>query len=272
MKANITIYYFSLLLSSLTLFCSCSTAKHDLTYFQDLAQQQNGTLPTVAYTNTIEPENSLVIIVKSEVPEASAEFNLPYINPAAPGTTETSAQPQQQSYDVDNKGNIDFPKLGTIHVAGMTTYELKDYLTKRISEYVKDPSVTVTMNGYRIVVMGEVKNPRTIFAAADRFSILDALAEAGDLTDYALRDNILVLRRNSDNEIEYTRLNLHDSHITQSPCFWLKNNDVVLVSPNKIKEDNSKYNQNNAYKLSVISTIVGMSSAIISLIIALAIK
>ena len=70
----------------------------------------------------------------------------------------------------------------------------------------------------------------------------------------------------------FRSINLHDSKITQSPYFWLKNNDVVLVSPNEIKEENSKYSQNNAYKLSVISTVVGMSSAVISLIIALAVK
>ena len=154
----------------------------------------------------------------------------------------------------------------------MTTYQLKDYLTKRISEYVNNPTVTVTMSGYRVVVMGEVKSPQVIQTDADRFSILDALAEAGDLTDYALRDNVLVLRRGQNGQIEYAHINLQSSDITKNPCFWLKNNDVVLVSPNNIKEDNSRYNQNNAYKLSVISTIVGMSSAIISLVIALAVR
>ena len=120
--------------------------------------------------------------------------------------------------------------------------------------------------------MGEVKSPQVIQTDADRFSILDALAEAGDLTDYALRDNVLVLRRGQNGQIEYAHINLQSSDITKNPCFWLKNNDVVLVSPNNIKEDNSRYNQNNAYKLSVISTIVGMSSAIISLVIALAVR
>lgn len=251
---------------------SCTSTKQSLSYLQDLNGLQSGTLPTVNYTTTIEPECSLSITVNSTPPEASADFNLPYINPAIPGNKDLSTTPQQQFYKVDDKGDIDFPRLGKIHVSGMTTYQLKDYLTKRISEYVKDPLVTVTMAEYRIVVMGEVDEPQTITTSADRFSILDALAEAGDLTEYAMRDNILVLRRTADNQIEYNRINLHDSKLTQNPCFWLKNNDVVLVSPNQIKEDNSKYNQNNAYKLSVVSTIVGMSSAIISLIIALIIK
>lgn len=269
MKRNF-IYIISAAL--ILLASSCSSVKHDLSYFQDIKDSPEGVLPTVPYTTTIEPESQLVILVNSQVPEASAEFNLPYINPAVPGTTATTTQPQQQTYEVDNKGDIDFPRLGKIHVAGMTTYELKDYLTKRISEYVKDPNVTVSLQGYRIVIMGEVNKPQTIITSADRFSVLDALAQAGDLTEYAIRDNILILRRNADNQIEYHRINLHDSKITSSPYFWLKNNDVVLVSPNRIKEENSKYNQNNAYKLSVISTIAGMSTGIISLIIALLVK
>ncbi len=265
-------FYIHFAIIFLTLFITSCSTKRDLSFFQDLADSQSGTLPTLAYTNTISPENDLIITVSSNVPEATADFNLPYVNPAVPGSREVSRQPQLKPYSVDNEGNIDFPKLGTIHVAGMTTYELKEYLEKEISKYVKDPIVSVSLSGYRIVVMGEVKSPKTIITSADRFSVLDALAEAGDLTDYALRDNILVLRRTADNQIEYHRINLHDSKITQEPCFWLKNNDIVLVSPNQIKEDNSKYNQNNAYKLSVISTIVGMSSAIISLIIAFGVK
>lgn len=262
------IIFFAAILS----FSSCRTVKHDLTYFQDLKGSQSGELLTVPHTNTIEPENRLIITVTSEVPEATAEFNLPHVNPAVQGSAELNISPQQQTYQVDKDGNIDFPRLGTIHVAGLTTYELKDLLIGKISRYVKNPIVNVTMTGYRIVVMGEVKSPQTIVTSADRFSVLDALAQAGDLTDYALRDNILVLRQTSADKIEYHRVSLHDSKITQSPYFWLKNNDVVLVSPNEIKEDNSKYSQNNAYKLSVISTIVGMSSAVISLIIALAVK
>lgn len=250
---------------------SCKT-KHDLAYFEDLSASQSGTLATSNYTYRLEPENELIITVTSSVPAASAQFNLPYTNPATVGTIQTNTTPQVKTYEIDNKGNIDFPVLGTIHVAGMTTYELKAYLEKRISEYVKDPIVSVTMRGYSITVIGEVGSPRTIITSADRYSILNALGDCGDLTDYAKRDNIMVMRRTADGQIEYGRLNLHSSDITKSPYFWLKNNDVVVVEPNDIKQDNSKYNQNSAYKLSVVSTIVGISASIISLVIALAIK
>lgn len=261
-----------IVLSALMTFSSCSTKKNSMSYFNDLDRSMSGVLSTMPTTVVIEPESELVILVKSEVPEATAEFNPTYVNPATPGTQQVVSQPQLETYRVDANGYIDFPKLGKIKVAGMTTYELKDFLVKRISEYVKEPVVSVNLTGYRVVVMGEVRTPKTVETSADRFSVLDALAEAGDLTDYALRENILVLRRLPDGDIEYNRINLLDSKCTQSQAFWLKNNDVVYVSPNKVKQDNSKYNQNNAYKLSLVSTVVGVSSAIISLVIALAIK
>lgn len=250
---------------------SCKT-KHDLTYFEDLINSQSGVLQTNDYTYRLEPENNLIITVNSSVPSATGIFHLPHVNPASPGSTNTNTSPQIQTYKIDQKGDIDFPVLGTIHVAGMTVHELKDYLEKRIATYVKDAIVTVSLSGYRITVIGEVGAPKTFASSSDRFSILNALAECGDLTDYARRDNILVMRRLPDNNIEYGRLDLHSSDITKSPYFWLKNNDIIIVEPNAIKQENSKYNANNAYKLSVISTITGISASIISLIIAFAVK
>lgn len=252
-------------------FTSCKT-KHDLAYFQDLNDSQQGVLKTLPHTNTIEPENELIITVKSEVPSASAQFNLPYTNPATIGTTQTNTTPQLQTYEVYPDGNIDFPVLGKIHAAGMTTFELKEYLTKRISEYVKDPVVTVTLRGYKISVLGEVTSPRTLYTQADRYSVIDALADCGGLTDFGRRDNVMVMRRNANNDIEYGRLDMRSSDITQSPYFWLKNNDVIVVEPNNIKQDNSKVNQNNQYKLTVISSIVGVVSVVASLVIALTVK
>lgn len=256
----------------IALFSSCKT-KHDLSYFEDLQNTTSGILTTQDYTYRLEPENQLLITVNSSVPSASGIFNLPHVNPATPGSVTATTSPQIQTYEIDNKGDIDFPVLGTLHVAGMTVYELKAYLEKRISEYVKDPIITVALSGgYKITVIGEVGTPRTIYTSSDRYSILNALGDCGDLTDYAKRDNILVMRRLPDGNFEYGRIDLHNSNITQSPFFWLKNNDIVVVDPNAIKQDNSKYNTNNAYKLSIISTITGISASIISLIIALVIK
>lgn len=247
-------------------------AKHDLTLFDDLSTKSSGQLPALNYANRIEPENELIITVSSESPEATADFNKPLVNPATPGDAETVSSPKLATYEVDSKGFIDFPRLGKIHAAGLTTEELRDSLTARISDYVKDPLVTVTLTGYRIVVMGEVARPQTLTTRAQRFSILDALAECGDLSEYGRRDNIMVLRRAANGNIDYAHLNLQKSDVVSSPYFWLRNNDVVIVSPNDIKQDNSKYNLHNGYRLSVISTVVGAASVIASLIIALSVK
>lgn len=255
-----------------TLFVGCTSHKNSLGYFNDLLQSQEGLLHTDSFNIKIEPENELIIIVKSDVPQASAQFNPPYVNPTQEGTTTLPSSPTLQTYRVDQRGDIDFPVLGTIHVEGMTQMQLKEYLTKRISEYVKNPVVTVKLTGYRVTVLGEAGGGRVLNPQSERFSILDAIAECGGLSDFAVRDNIILMRRTPDGNYEYHKMNVLDSDITQSPYFWLKNNDVIIVQPNKIKQDNSKYNSNNGYKLTVISTVVSAASVIASLVIALSVK
>lgn len=255
----------------LTTAFSCRT-KNDLVYFKDLQTSIDGIINTEAYNVKIEPESELVILVKSEVPSASAEFNLPYINPVTTGTLSSSSVPMQQTYKVDQNGDIDFPRLGTIHVAGMTQMQLKDYLKERISKYVKDPMITVKLLGYKIIVMGEVNAPHSINTAAERYSILDAIADCGGLNTYAVRDNILLLRRNEQNDYEYHTVDVTSSDIMKSPIFWLKNNDVIIVQPNDKKAANTNFNQDYGYKMTMISTIVSAASIVASLVIALAIK
>ena len=119
--------------------------------------------------------------------------------------------------------------------------------------------------------MGEVKTPCAINVKRERYSILDALSDAGDLTEYGERDNVLLIREENGAKT-YHRINLNDASILSSPYFYLKQNDVVYVEPNSIREDNSKYNQNNSYKVSVVSAIVSACSVVASLVIALTIK
>lgn len=270
---TINFKYYSLLFITffLIIFSSCKT-KNDLIYFKDLQGIAEGVLTTEPYNIKIEPESELVIIVKSEVPTASAEFNLPYTNPATQGTVSSGSIPTQQTYKVDQKGDIDFPRLGTIHVAGMTQEELKNYLHQRISAYVKDPMITVTLLGYRIIVMGEVGAPHTISTRSERFSLLDAIAECGGLSPYAVRDDILLLRRDEQNNYQYHKIDVTKSDFISSPYFWLKNNDVVIVQPNDKKAASTNFNQEYGYKMTMLSTIVSAASVVASLIIALAIK
>lgn len=267
-------FYQSLFLGcALTGLCAaCSTSKKsDLAYFQDLQTIEEGTLAPMMNDLKIVPNDELVITVNSLIPDASLEFNMPLANPATRGQLVETQQPRQQTYIVDAKGDIQFPKLGTIHVAGMTTEGLREYLTKEISKSVEDPFVKVQLVSFCVNVLGEVASPGRKGIGTERFSILDAIAAAGDITPYGKRDNVLLVRE-ENGQRTFHRFDLTSSEALKSPYFYLQQNDVVYVEPNKIRTDNAKYNQNNAYKLSVISTIVSACSVVASLIIALAIK
>ncbi|MCM1092819.1 MAG: polysaccharide biosynthesis/export family protein [Lachnospiraceae bacterium] len=265
---NTKIYIFIL---SAIMCISCSTKK-DLAYFKDLQVTESGKLPSSDYQIKIEPEDELTIWVSSIVPEASAQFNS--VAPVAKQSdnTEMTSTVRALNYIVNKNGSIDFPGIGEIKVQGMTTMQLKNYLVEQIGKTVKDPQVSVILQNFKINVLGEVKEPQMIKVQSEKFSVFDALASCGDLTEYGKRDGIMVIRQMPDGETVYQRLNLHDSSITGSPFFYLKQNDVVYVEPNNVKQDNSKYNQNNGFKLSVISTIVSAVSVVSSLIIALSIK
>lgn len=248
------------------LLSSCKSQK--LGYFHDIDATASGTVPVVLPSITIEPNDELLITVSSSVPEASAVFNL------SSGMTLTSAdlpaagQQRLQTYIVNSQGDIQFPQLGKIHVAGLTVPELTDELTTRIEKYVEDPFVRVELVNFKVKVLGEVLKPGTVTVHTDRYTVLDALADAGDMTMYGVRESVLLVRE-EDGKLAYHRLDLTDSKLMESPYFYLKQNDALYVEPNKAKSGQSDYSQNDSYKLSVVSTCVSGISVIVSLIIAL---
>lgn len=251
----------------------CKTAtENNLSYFRNLGDSPSGVMPQgMGYDIKIVPEDELSIIVSSSVPEATAMFNQPQANTATRGEMSTQAMPRLQSYVVNKDGDIMMPVIGKLNVVGKTTREIEQMIVARVSQTVKDPFVRVQLLGFNINVMGEVKNPHRIHVESERFTLLDALSAAGDLTEYGERSDVMVIREENGKQT-YHRMNLADSNIFSSPYFYLQQNDVVYVEPNQIRIDNSKYNQNNAYKLTVISTIVSAASVIASLVIALAVK
>ena len=251
---------------------SCSTTKYNnLSYFKDLNGQIHGTLPTPQsdYVVLIQPDDELVITVSSVVPEATAAYNLPMENPAIRSALRSTTQPRTQTYIVDNNGYNMLPVLGRILVKGKTTSQIADEITAMVAQNVKDPYVRVDIVNFGVDVMGEVKAPQRVHTTRQNYTVLDALTQCGDLTEFGERGNVIVIR-NENGKREFHRLNLNSSDVFNSPYFYLKQNDIVYVEPNQIRIDNSKYNQNNAFKLSVISTVVSSVSVIASLIIALA--
>ncbi|MDE6629540.1 MAG: polysaccharide biosynthesis/export family protein [Muribaculaceae bacterium] len=251
---------------------ACSSKKDTvLPYFTDISTVAEGTMPAGDYMPEIKPDDELYITVNSLTPEATSIYNLPAANPATSSDITSSVNPRQQTYVVDTKGDINFPILGTIHVAGMTTDQLQELLTREISKDVENPHVRVQLMNFKVVVAGEVNNPSTVNVNRNRFSILDALSAAGDLTPYGERSNILLIRE-ENGERKFVHLDLNSSELLNSPYFYLQQNDYVYVEPNKVRQSNAKYNQDNAYKLQVTSTVVSAASVIASLVIALTVK
>ncbi len=266
MKSRIVL----MLVASFMLF-SCNSSKDNaLAYFHNLGDEPHGTLPNPqgSYPILVQSDDELVVSVTSAVPEATAAYNLPLENPATRNALRMATQPRTQTYIVDQQGDIMLPILGRIHVGGKTTSQIASEITAMVEKDVKDPYVKVDIVNFTVDVMGEVKQPQRVVAERQHFTVLDALSQCNDLTEYGKRDRVFVIR-NENGQRTYHRLDLTSSDVFSSPYFYLRQNDIVYVEPNQIRIDNSKYNQNNAFKLSVISTIVSSVSVIASLIIAL---
>lgn len=259
-----------MVLGALT-FSSCSSSKTQLPYFTDISEISEGTLPLADYAPQIKPDDELMISISSPIPEATAHYNMPLSNPATREGLNMTTTPRQLTYTVDTQGNIQIPTIGTMHVAGLTVEELQQKLETIVRRDVADANVRVELVNFQIVVAGEVARPSTIRVNRQRFSILDALSAAGDLTPYGERDNVLIIREENGKRV-FAHLDLNSSDVLTSPYFYLQQNDYIYVEPNKIRQANSRYNQDNAFKLTVISTVVSAASVIASLVIALTIK
>lgn len=250
---------------------SCSSSKTTLPYFTDIAKVTEGTLPMGDYAPTIKPDDELLITIVSSYPEATAQYNLPVTNPATRAELNLTSTPRQQTHFVNPEGYIDIPYIGKMQVAGLTTEQLKEQIKEIVQKDVSDAVVSVQLVNFNVVVAGEVAKPSTINVTRNRFSVLDALSAAGDLTAYGQRENVLIIREENGQK-KFARLNLNSSEVLTSPYYYVQQNDYIYVEPNEIRQANSRYNQDNAYKLTVVSTIVSAASVIASLVIALTFK
>jgi len=251
---------------------SCTSVKTQLPYFTDIKDVEQGTFKQLEYLSKIVPDDELAIVVNSTNPTATAVYNLPQSNPATKQAFGESPATRPMTYRVDSKGDIDFPVLGKLHVAGLSVEQIADMIADRVSPEVSDPNVTVDLVNFKVNVAGEVKTPGPIAVNGNKVSILDAITAAGDLTEYGERSNVLLIREMPDGTRQFAHVNLNSSDLIESPYYYLQQNDYVYVEPNKVRQQNSKYNQNNAFKLSVISTVVSAASVIASLVIALTVK
>ncbi len=211
------------------------------------------------YDAKIMPKDELTILVQTTDPLTSEPFNLR-------STGQTSSKNQITGYLVDNDGIINFPIVGKIHVAGLTKTECEDLIKSKIQPYLartENPLVSVRTSSYRITVIGEVNRPGVIPVATEKISLIEALAEAGDMTIYGKRDNVLLVREDKSGEKHKVRLNMNDANIINSPYYYLQQNDIVYVEPHKVKARNTFFGSNT----SIFYSVIGITTSLVSLLI-----
>lgn len=236
---------------------SCNTTRNVL-YLQDV--KNNETMPAGReYEIRIQPSDMLIITVNSKDHELTTPFNLPLASYLSSGS-HVGVQ-QLQGYMVSPEGTINFPGLGQIYVSGLTRHELVELVERRLieEEYLKNPIVIVTFQNLKINVLGEVNKPGTYPVTHNEVTLLDALGMAGDLTIYGRRDRVAVIRETGGKRtVAYH--DLRSKELFNSPYFYLQQNDVVYVEPNKRKTQQSDINQNNS-----IGVYTSISSAVVSI-------
>ena len=249
---------------------SCGTVK-DIAYFQNRIADNPEAIDEHAGI-LIQPKDMLSIVVSSRNPELAAMFNLPVISYQAGSEMMTSAANQRlMGYVVDNEGNIDFPVLGTIHVAGLTRWELANLVKERLLNegLLSDAVVTVEFMNFKISVIGEVNSPGTYTIQGDKVTILQALSLARDLTIFGERENVCVIRELDGERIMY-EVNLCDVGMFKSPAYYLQQNDIVYVQPSEIKARQSTTDDKTLRMTSIFvsggSLLVSLASLIIGIL------
>jgi len=214
----------------------------------------------------IMPKDMLTIMVTCTDPKAAQPFNLSYNQGNSGGSYGSQSY---IPYLVDNDGCINFPVLGKVHVVGLTKREIESEIASRIKPYLapdENPIVTVMMSNYSVCVTGEVKSPGVITVANEKISIIEALTKAGDLTIQGKRQNILLIRENANGQKEHHRLNLNDAELINSPYYYLKQNDIIYVEPNKIKARTATIDTSITYWLGLTSSVISLSTLLITIL------
>lgn len=240
---------------------SCGSAKQ-VAYFQNI-DSLNLSASKMLYDARIMPKDQLSIIVKATSEDVSKPFNL-----YSSSMGSSSMNQNLQYYLVDNNGDIDFPVIGKIHVLGLTGRECENLVRSKIQPYFKDserPLVTVRMASFRVVVTGEVGSPGVVTVPNEKMSIIEALAQSGDLGLQGKRKNVLLIREDATGRKESHRLDLTDANIINSPYFYLQQNDIVYVEPNGAKKGTAGLSNSVTFWIGLVSSIISLATLTVSL-------
>ena len=260
--------FFAFAILAALLLSSCGSVKN-VAYLQnsnyvDLSDSE------FLYDARIMPKDVLTITVSTVNPEAAAPFNLIVRNTLNPNSNSVGGgYGSLQTYLVSNDGTIDFPVLGNLQVGGLTKAQCEKMLHDKIKPYLnaaENPVVTVRMSNYKISVIGEVNRPGMYTVGNEKINILEALAQAGDLTIYGVRENVKLIRENDKGVKQIFTLNLNDAGIISSPYYYLQQNDIIYVEPNKVKARNSSVGQSTTLWLTSTSGLLSLTSLLYNIL------
>ncbi|WP_437395690.1 polysaccharide biosynthesis/export family protein [Flagellimonas lutimaris] len=231
------------------LIFSCTSSKN-VVYFQDATQFET-LVDDNTFTSKFKVDDLVSIHVSTLDPEASAPFNL--FRGAEEGGL--SMRPEQVNYLVDENGEIDFPVIGKIKIEGLSPSETKTLLREKLSDYLKDPIINVRIRNFTVTILGAVNRPGTYPINGEQITILEALGYAGDINIKGRRDNVMVIR-DFDGTKVYNRINLNSKDALRSPVYYLTQNDVVYVEPNKSGKAQSTLDQRSTLAFSIASLLI----------------
>ena len=251
---------------SALLVSGCTSYKKSL-YLQN-ENVLNESLEGQLYDFRIMPKDELTITVSTTDPEASAPFYRKI------GQSKENSNNNNIGMDgaklliylVDNNGYIDFPVLGMIKVLGLTNRECETLLRQKLQPYLKEvPTVTVRTSNYKFSVLGEVNAPGTYTTDAEKVTIFEALAQAGDMTLFSIRDDVQLLREDSTGVRRVYHLNLNEANVAQSPYFYLQQNDVVYVKPTRAKVRTNTFNSNSSMWITLLSIVTSVATLVLAI-------
>lgn len=244
------------------LLFSCASRK-DSVYYQNIdslsvVENQN------SYEIKIQPDDLLMIIVSADDPETAIPFNLSSVSvPSATNLNGSRGQETMQSYLVNAAGIIDFPVLGKLKVGGLSRTEVMQLLEDKIAKYIKNPIINLRLTNFKISLQGEVTQPGTYSVNSDRITLIEAISMAKDLTIYGKRDNILIIREIGGVK-SYNRVDITKADFINSPFYYLAQNDVVYVEPNKTRINGAAVGANTGVIISITSLFITLITLIVT--------
>lgn len=244
------------------LLFSCKS-KEKVVYYQNIdtmaAQEKQST-----FEIKIQPDDLLMIIVSADDSETAIPFNLSTVSvPTSYNINNFRGQETIQYYLVDALGTIDFPVLGKLKVGGLPRSEVMKLLENRISKYIKNPIINLRIMNFKVSIQGEVTSPGTYPVSSDRITLIEALSMAKDLTIYGKRDNILIIREVNGVK-SFNRIDITKADFINSPFYYLAQNDVVYVEPNKVRINGAAVGANTGVIISITSLIITLITLIVT--------